>query len=181
MSTPYGYKIQDGKAIYDTETAGKIKLLFRWYLEGLSIKEAADRADLKVSRSTAGKILKNHTYLGDDFYPAIIDEETFSRATEEREKRYAALGSFGHTAPVPPVPVRTTFRMVPEEVEPIVTEADKRWNQKYLENMRSCAKRAAYLYSRIQYDPEGNEKLRSSDKTTMLDWMEEHADFTARW
>ena len=37
-------------------------------------------------------MLRNKRYLGDDYYPAIIDTETFERAEEERIKRAAALG-----------------------------------------------------------------------------------------
>lgn len=178
---PYGYRIQDGKAVIEPSEAGKIRMLFHWYLKGFSIGEAASRASLTVSRSTAGKILRNPKYLGDEFYPAIVDQETFNKAAAEREERYDAQGRFGNAGPIPADPVRTTFRMFPEEVGPIITEEEKKWNQKFLENMRDSAKRAAYLYSRIQYDPEGDKKLSPSDKMKMLDWMEEHADFTAKW
>lgn len=179
--TPYGYRIVDGKAVPEPGEAGKVKMLFHWYLEGFSIREAAERADLTLSKSGAGAILKNRKYLGDDYYPPIIDRATFEKAIEERERRYDVQGRFGNAGPVPPVPVRDTFRLIPEEVEPIITKEEKRWNEKFLENMRSSAKRAAYIYSRIHYSPEGDRKLRLSDKMKMYDWMEEHAEFTARW
>ena len=39
-----------------------------------------------------GRILKNRHYLGDDYYPAIIDPDTFAAVQEERFRRASALG-----------------------------------------------------------------------------------------
>ena len=37
-------------------------------------------------------MLRNKKYLGDDYYPAIIDKETFDKAEEIRRSRAKALG-----------------------------------------------------------------------------------------
>ena len=37
-------------------------------------------------------MLRNNKYLGDDYYPAIIDKETFDKAEEIRIDRAKALG-----------------------------------------------------------------------------------------
>ena len=37
-------------------------------------------------------MLRNKKYLGDDYYPAIIDKETFDKAEEIRMNRAKALG-----------------------------------------------------------------------------------------
>ena len=37
-------------------------------------------------------MLRNKKYLGDDYYPAIIDKETFAKAEEIRMSRAKALG-----------------------------------------------------------------------------------------
>ena len=37
-------------------------------------------------------MLRNKKYLGDDYYPAIIDKETFDKAEEIRMSRAKALG-----------------------------------------------------------------------------------------
>lgn len=37
-------------------------------------------------------MLKNPHYLGDDYYPAIIDRETFDKAAAERLRRAESLG-----------------------------------------------------------------------------------------
>ena len=42
--------------------------------------------------SDAKRLLMTEHYLGDGFYPAIIDKETFDRVQTERIKRAAALG-----------------------------------------------------------------------------------------
>lgn len=169
--TPCGYKIQDGKAVCDPAAAGRIRIFFHWYLEGFSIKEAKDMAGLNVSNSTAGNILKNKTYLGDDFYPAIIDRETFDKVAKEREMRYDALSRFRHTDPVPPVPVRDTFRMVSAKAGTARTNEQKE-NALFPQGMRNCAKRAAYLYSLIRYDPEGDRTLSLSARAMIPDRME---------
>jgi len=45
------------------------------------------KAGIKASHSVVGRILKNARYLGDAFYPAIIDAETFKAAESERIRR----------------------------------------------------------------------------------------------
>ena len=89
---PYGYKIVDGKAAIDEEQANKIRLFFEGYLSGLALKVASEKVGLKLVHSSAGKILRNRRYLGDDFYPAIIDKVTFDKAEEIRIARASALG-----------------------------------------------------------------------------------------
>ena len=37
-------------------------------------------------------MLRNERYLGDDYYPAIIDKETYEKAEAERVKRAKKLG-----------------------------------------------------------------------------------------
>ncbi|WP_373844785.1 recombinase [Clostridium sp.] len=89
---PYGYSIENGKALIDEEKANKVKNLFLGYLRGLSLLAAAKEAGIDTYHGTAGKMLRNRRYLGDDYYPAIIDRDTFEKAEAERIKRAAALG-----------------------------------------------------------------------------------------
>lgn len=42
--TPYGYRIEDGKAVVDEKTSEQVKELFSGYLAGLSLKEAAKKS-----------------------------------------------------------------------------------------------------------------------------------------
>lgn len=53
--TPYGYRIEDGKAVVDDIAAEQVKELFSGYLAGLSLKGAAKKAGIDCYHATAGK------------------------------------------------------------------------------------------------------------------------------
>lgn len=90
--TPYGYRIHNGIAVVDEKEADKIRKLYQGYLAGLSLSMAAKEADINVYHGTAGKMLRNKRYMGDDYYPRIIDNESFEKAEDERGKRAKKLG-----------------------------------------------------------------------------------------
>jgi hypothetical protein len=90
--TPYGYRIENGIAVIDEEKAEKVRNLYRGYLSGLSLSVAAKTAGIDAYHGTAGRMLRNERYLGDDYYPAIIDKETYEKAEAERLKRTKKLG-----------------------------------------------------------------------------------------
>jgi hypothetical protein len=85
--TPYGYKIENGCAIIDEENADKIRKLYSNYLTGMALAKAASEAGIDTYHGTAKRMMENRHYLGDDFYPAIIDKEIFESAAAERIKR----------------------------------------------------------------------------------------------
>ena len=89
---PYGYRIENGKAVVDEIASERVKELFSGYLAGLSLKGAAKKAGIDCYHATVSKMLQNKHYLGDEFYPPIIDEETFEKARVERRKRAEKLG-----------------------------------------------------------------------------------------
>lgn len=90
--TPYGYKIIGGKAVVDEEPAENIRDFYKGYISGFALKAAAENAGLKLSHSSAGMMLRKRYYLGDDFYPSIIDKEIFDKAEEMRIARASSLG-----------------------------------------------------------------------------------------
>jgi len=90
--TPYGYKIKNGKAVVDQEKSEKIKVLFEAYLSGDSLATAAKKAGIKAFHAGIGNMLKNKRYVGDDFYPAIIDKGSFEATEIERLNRAKKLG-----------------------------------------------------------------------------------------
>ena len=47
--TPFGYRIENGKAVIDKEAAEQIKVLFQSYLSGDSLATAAKKAGIKAS------------------------------------------------------------------------------------------------------------------------------------
>ena len=85
--TPYGYRIEDGRAVIDEEQAERVRKLYRGYLSGLALMPAAKQAGIETWHGSAKRLLQNRHYLGDAYYPAIIDRETFDKAEQELKKR----------------------------------------------------------------------------------------------
>jgi hypothetical protein len=131
--TPYGYRIENGIAVVDENKAKQVRGLFEGYLSGLALKDAAEKAGLKLFHGSAGRLLRNRKYLGDEYYPAIIDRTTFEKAEEERLKRAKALGR------------------VYEKVEPIKTYNPRSFTiPKVQEEYANPFQQAEYAYSLIE-------------------------------
>jgi len=90
--TPLGYRIENGIALVDEHAAEQVQALYQSYLSGDSLRTAANKVGIDAFHAGIGKILKNRHYLGDDYYPAIIDPDTFAAVQEERIRRASALG-----------------------------------------------------------------------------------------
>ena len=101
MSThiPYGYRISDGKAVVDEGQAEQIRVLFAEYISGKTMKAAAENAGLKVLHGSVGKMLRNKHYLGDNYYPAIIEQGLFDKVEEVRQSRASQLGRIRELKP----------------------------------------------------------------------------------
>lgn len=128
---PYGYTIISGRAVIDDTSVEQLQTFFARYLDGQSI-DAAGR-DIPLGRTCLGNMLKNPVYLGDGYYPQIIDAELFAAVQEERRRRYAARGSPTTAAPINTVPIRTRFHVL--EIE---------------ESYEDPARQAEYIYGRIK-------------------------------
>lgn len=89
---PYGYKVENGSPAVDETQAKQIRDMYAAYFSGLSLMEAAKTAGLPRTHSSAKRILRNRKYLGDEFYPPIIDQDTFDRAGKEISERAEKLG-----------------------------------------------------------------------------------------
>jgi hypothetical protein len=118
--------MENGKAVIDEEAAKQIKVLFNSYLSGDSLATAAQKAGIKVSHSGIGRILRNAKYLGDEYYPAIIDYDTFQAAQAERFIRAEQLGRIRQTEKEEEVIFPTTFHMreVTEEFDDPFAQAE---------------------------------------------------------
>lgn len=88
--TPYGYRIVNGVAVIEEEKAEKIRKLYERYLSGITLRRAAK--EMGICHGTAGRILRNKHYLGDAYYPAIIDQATFDATEMKRKERAENLG-----------------------------------------------------------------------------------------
>jgi len=99
---PIGYKLADGKIQLDEPKADVVKRIFADYLSGVSTSALAKRlteigfpnANSKASwnHGSIGKILENVKYLGDEFYPQMIDSEVFEQVQKRRKERCEQLG-----------------------------------------------------------------------------------------
>ena len=107
--TPYGYIIENGKAVIDETAAGKLRTLFDNYLNGMSLQTAAKAAGIETYHGTVKRIITTKHYIGDEFYPTLIDEVTFDKAQEELHKRAASLGRLNRTAKKHQIEVHTKF------------------------------------------------------------------------
>ena len=56
--TPYGYKIENGKAVIDNEAVTKIQNLYGAYLAGASLQKAANDAGIDVKHCGAKRIME---------------------------------------------------------------------------------------------------------------------------
>lgn len=93
--TPYGYDIKGGKAVINEEHAATVRTIYKLYLEGNSLNSIAKKSGYEKVHTSIGNILKNKRYLGDDYYPRIIDDELFQKVSDERHKRALAHGHIG--------------------------------------------------------------------------------------
>ena len=110
--TPYGYRIINGKAVINEQAAEQIKALFQSYLTGDSLATAANKADIKAFHAGISRMLQNKRYLGDEYYPAIIDPDTFTAAEAERIRRAENLGRVREPKIKKEVVYPTAFRII---------------------------------------------------------------------
>lgn len=131
--TPYGYRIENGCAVIDEEAAGKIRRLYTNYLAGMSQAKAAIEAGIETYHSSAKRLMQNRHYLGDEFYPAIIDQETFNKAETIRLERAGRLSRLNRVKEQKTMKAPTYFHMA---------EAEEQYEDPRLQ--------AEYLYSLIE-------------------------------
>ena len=108
---PYGYKIINGKAEVDEKQAEVVIKLFDGYIAGLGLKPAAENAGLDIYHGSAGRMLRNTHYLGDEYYPAIIDRKRFDKAEEIRISRASSLGRVRELQAAPKPEAETRFTL----------------------------------------------------------------------
>lgn len=110
--TPFGYRIENGIAVIDEYAAEQIKALYQAYLSGDSLRTSAIKVGIDSFHAGIGKILRNTHYLGDEYYPAIIDPDTFETVQEERIRRASALGRIRAPKEDKVAAYPTTFRII---------------------------------------------------------------------
>lgn len=93
--TPLGYCIRNGNVIIEPVSAAVIQTIFTDYKKGKSTyqiaKELTEQGVLTVNHEPkwyhggVGRILENRKYLGDGFYPALIDQDMFEAVQGQRD------------------------------------------------------------------------------------------------
>ena len=152
---PYGYRSERGRAVIVPEEAEKIRAFLNAYLDGLSIRNAGAKAQIPLSTSALRKMLGNGLYLGTDYYPAVIDRDTFDAV----QRDCAARTHEGQSKPPPITPVRGRFMMAAPE------HPDAGW-------MSACDT-AAYLFSLIKPSDMGHTEMTAEEKNVMAAWREQ--------
>lgn len=110
--TPFGYQIENGVAVIDDHDAAQIQALYQAYLSGDALRTSAMKAGIVACHASIGKLLKNLHYLGDDYYPALIDPDTFTAVQEERVRRASALGRIREPKKEKTTVSPTAFRII---------------------------------------------------------------------
>lgn len=148
---PYGYRIRGGRAEPVPEDMERVRIFIELYLSGLSIDKANEAAQIPLSATSLRHLLKNRIYLGDDYYPPMIDEELFDQVAEEMEKRTHP----GSRAPAKGQQVRQSFIMKPLRKQSGGLNAEKM---------------AAYVYSLITPSPDGRTAMTEKDLKKVITW-----------
>lgn len=138
--TPYGYRIVDGKAVVDEEQAANVQAIFMDYLSGTALAVAAAKVGLKMYHGSVGRLLRNRHYLGDEFYPAIIDQETFDAVEEKRMEKAKGLGRVRELEEPPKPECSTQFHM-----------------PKVMQKYENPFKQAEYAYGLIESEVKDND------------------------
>ena len=97
---PFGYRMEQGKAVIHPAESEIVAVIFRQYIAGASYLDIV--ATLKAqpvlydterlwSKSMVARILGDRRYTGEDGFPAILDEETFQRATRKRATKQTPI------------------------------------------------------------------------------------------
>ena len=139
---PFGYEIINVKAVIHKEEAAQLRKMIAGYLDGLGYAKAAEAAGLIMTHSSVRNLFQNKRYLGDDFYPAIIDQKTYNSLEIERLRRQVHSPiKYRYKASVAVRPVQTEFVM--EQISNTEPNVDP--HQKNTDPF----KKAEYRYSRI--------------------------------
>ena len=94
---PYGYEMQNGVIVISAKEADTVKRIFREYLNGDNLKIIAERLTEKQveflpseygwNKNRIKRMIEDKRYIGDNSYPAIVDEDVFKRANAEKNSR----------------------------------------------------------------------------------------------
>lgn len=105
----YGYEMRNGTVMINHSEAAVIKQIYKNYISGMSFSMSAKKAGLNIPHGSVKRLLLKKCYLGDDFYPAIIDKETYLAA-------YDIDGDICFCEYAKPTPEKKTVDEIADEV-----------------------------------------------------------------
>ena len=86
---PYGYRIENRVCVIYNKESEILKKLFLSYLEVGTLLGASDKSGFNTkSHACVKRILINKRYLGDDYYPKIIEKELFEKVNEKLKEKH---------------------------------------------------------------------------------------------
>lgn len=109
--TPYGYEIKNGLAVIKEGEAEQVQELFRGYLSGLSLSDAAKKAGINRFHGSISKMLSDKRYAFDPYYPVIIEKEQYERVQIEKRNRLEKLGRNKEKIDEKPTFIKQRFSM----------------------------------------------------------------------
>lgn len=86
IHTPLCYRIENGIEIIDEPAATKLRQLYKNCLSSMSLSKAAAEAGISIYHEAAKRLMKIVYYLGDSFYPSLINKDTYQIAQEEHKR-----------------------------------------------------------------------------------------------
>lgn len=124
--TPYGYQIKNGKAVINQNESNVIRQIYENYLSGMALVPAAKAAGITATHASVKRLLKNRHYLGDGFYPPLINPDTFHATADELAKRARQLGreNPNRTAAAAEVPTEFFMREPEQEMPTPLLQAE---------------------------------------------------------
>ena len=119
----YGYKVENGKIVIVEGEAAIVRCIFQNYLSGMSMKQSAASAGADFTHSSVKKIIQQKRYIGNDFYPAIIDKDLFARANGELLRR-ASKHACGKRLKEPPIFKNFVMTVPTEQFDDPIKQAE---------------------------------------------------------
>ena len=82
----------------------------------MSLQSAARAAGHPMAHSTVRRMMQRKCYLGDAFYPAILEKETYARANAEWQHRADVMQRLGKTRRKPVCPQTKFLLELPQQI-----------------------------------------------------------------
>ena len=155
---PIGYKICYGKVEIDDEKSKTVLLIYEEYLQGKTLNQTARylsennipniNNNTNWTHGAVIKILENVKYLGDDFFPQLIDKTRFNKVKQARQDRMRKTVSKSPVSMIKTYPKKPSKIYIPKVVKTLDEELKSNPN-----NIDLIYKRAElfYQYAKI-YD-----------------------------